>query len=232
MRAVPALPDPFLRVFPCCYALQTFSIRFFSRRALKNAVERLRSSPASFSPPLPAVPSRVVIRWQVPCRSSSWRSSYGVPVGPFITEMVVYTLYFTRDITLRLFGHSERQFPVGLHLPPACRSAGAVPPSTCLDLNFNADGPQSLEAIQGIVLMLFNLFFLSALVILASAAAVFGPSPIACGRSDRTGPAPSVATNFCRDEPQWLEGFEDIELTLSNLFLPMVSSLWSQQRRL
>jgi hypothetical protein len=35
---------------------------------------------------------------------------YGVPVGPFITEMVGYTLYFTCDVNLWLFGHSERPF--------------------------------------------------------------------------------------------------------------------------
>jgi hypothetical protein len=112
-----------------------------------------------------------VLRWQGPCRSSSRRSSYGVPVGPFITE----SLYFTRDGNLWSISCLTSP-PV---CTPLCWWTGTS--STCLDLDFNPDQLQQLEAIQGIVLMLSILFFLIVLVILASAAAVFGRA-IACGR--------------------------------------------------
>jgi hypothetical protein len=67
--------------------------------------------------PLSHRPASPHVRWQVPCRSAGRLLHYGVPVGPFITGMVVYTPYFTCDVNLWLFGHSERHVPAGLHLP-------------------------------------------------------------------------------------------------------------------
>jgi hypothetical protein len=71
--------------------------------------------------------------------------------------MVVYTLYFTCDANLLLFGHSAiflSDFTSRLRAALLART-----PSTCLNLNFNPDQLQQSKAIQGIVLMLYNLFF-------------------------------------------------------------------------
>jgi hypothetical protein len=72
------------------------------------------------------------------------------------------------------------------------------PSSICLDLNLNPDQLQQLEAIQGIELMLFNLFFLIALVILVSNKADFDLSLLLAEglTTDRgTGPGRSPPTS-------------------------------------
>jgi hypothetical protein len=138
--------------------------------------------------------------------------------------MVVYTLYFTIDVNLWLFGHSERPFSCRTSLP-ACRSAAVLVDRYPVDLgdpNINGCELQQLETMQGIVLMLSNAFFLIALVILASTAA-FGRSPIACGRpgSGLLVGARSITSNFNTDRWQSCGAFQDILLMLPDLFLPI-----------
>jgi hypothetical protein len=94
-------------------------------------------------------------------------------------------------------------------------------PPTCLELNFNPDELQQLEAIQGIELMLCNLFLPVALVILGSNNADFGRFPIACGRPDSVPPAGtrSTSTNVNPDAAQWSEVSQCIALMLFQPFL-------------
>jgi hypothetical protein len=139
--------------------------------------------------PLPAVcPSCSALSWQATCWSAGRSLLYGVPVGPFITERVVYTLYITCDVNLWLFGHSERPFSCRTSPPalPLCWWTGT--PLTCLDLTFNPDDTQWLEAVQGIVL---RMFLPNPVVILVSNNAGF-TAPVAGARRRRAAATAAV----------------------------------------